>query len=249
MEDTDSEWEKFGAQDPYYGVLTDDKFRLPNINELSLAEFFKSGEDYVDELLGIIDKYYNQKPIKILDFGCGVGRLAIPFSKRSKSVVGVDVSASMLKEAAKNCVARAITNVRFVHSDDDLNGVEDDFDLIHSHIVFQHIPVHRGERMTQRLLERLGNGGIGALHFTYKNTVSKPRISVPGIVKRVIPYYGTIKKVVRGISLSKPMLQMYGYDLNRLMQIFQINGVHEIHARFTKHQEFLGVIFFFKKET
>jgi len=138
--------------------------------------------------------------------------------------------------------------VRFVCSDDELNGVEEGFDFIHSHIVFQHIPVYRGQKILQRLLDRLKKGGTGALQFTYAKVDSKSRIGVPGFVKRLIPYYGTIKKVVRGIPLSKPELQMYCYDLNRLLQIVQMNGVHEIHTTFTRHQEFLGVNLIFRKE-
>jgi SAM-dependent methyltransferase len=251
MENTDVEWEKFGAQNPYYGVLTDDKFKSSNLNDLALAEFFESGEAYVEELLTTIRRLYqhSQNPKKILDFGCGVGRLVIPFSKRSEFVVGIDVSESMLKEAAKNCAGRSITNVRFMRSADDLNGVAEQFDFVHSYIVFQHIPVLYGEKIVQRLLDLLARGGIGALHFTYARIGDQPRLRIPGFIKRVVPYYDIIRKLCRGIPLSRPELRMYGYNTNQLLQIFQMNGVHEIHLRFTKHQVHLGVILFFKKET
>lgn len=251
MENTDKEWERFGAHDPYYGVLADDKFRSSKLNDLSLSEFFKSGADYVDDLFTLIKKYFNQSqnPKNILDFGCGVGRLVIPFSKRSESVVGIDVSASMLNEATNNCAKRSITNVQFIRSNDDLTEVTKRFDLIHSVIVFQHIPVPRGEKIVHRLIDLLESGGIGVLHFTYARIgYVQRRIKIPSFIKRIIPGYDIVRKLYKGIALSNPEMQMNCYDINRLLQIFQINSIHEVHVRFMKHQPYLGVTMFFKKE-
>ena len=207
--------------------------------------------DYVDDLFTLIKKYFNQSqnPKNILDFGCGVGRLVIPFSKRSEYVVGVDVSVSMLNEAANNCTKRSITNVKFVRSDDALTGVTKQFDLIHSLIVFQHIPVPRGENIVHRLLDLLASGGVGVLHFTYARIgYVQQHLEIPSFIKRIIPGYDIVRKVCKGIPLSNPELQMNCYNINRLLQILQMNNVHEVHVRFMKHQSYLGVTLFFKKE-
>src|SRR6185369_10304549 len=138
---TDHEWEKFGKKDPYFGVLTADKFQRQNLTDESKEEFFKSGYDYVENVVITIRKHIDPtfSIEKALDFGCGVGRLVIPLAEISKSVDGIDVSESMLNEARKNCESRSIANVNLLKSDDNLSGLNDTYNFIHSFIVFQHI--------------------------------------------------------------------------------------------------------------
>jgi SAM-dependent methyltransferase len=47
------------------------------------------------------------KPGKLVDLGCGTGRLLLPFARRGYSVLGIDLSAGMLKTASEK--ARAAT--------------------------------------------------------------------------------------------------------------------------------------------
>jgi ubiquinone/menaquinone biosynthesis C-methylase UbiE len=54
------------------------------------------------------------RPCRVLDFGCGVGRCTIPFARIAEEVVALDVSPSMLREAEKNCLERALDNVMFL---------------------------------------------------------------------------------------------------------------------------------------
>jgi hypothetical protein len=42
---------KFGKDDPYFGVLTAEKFRKKNLDRAALSEFFASGEDHVAHIL------------------------------------------------------------------------------------------------------------------------------------------------------------------------------------------------------
>jgi 2-polyprenyl-3-methyl-5-hydroxy-6-metoxy-1,4-benzoquinol methylase len=171
MNITDKEWEKWGARDPYYGVYSTEDFRKNKITEAAKKAFFKSGQDYVQQILAKVRAYINPdfQPQAILDFGCGVGRLVIPFSRIAARVTGIDVSESMLVEARKNCLAESIQNVDLMVSKDEALSVinERTYDLVHSYIVFQHIPVHRGERIFSSMLARLKAGGCGVLHFTY----------------------------------------------------------------------------------
>jgi SAM-dependent methyltransferase len=250
IENTDRIWEKYGILDPYYGVLTDERFKRSNLNSAVLAEFFKSGEIYVDELFSFIKRTFNltKNPNKILDFGCGVGRLVIPFSKHSEFVVGVDVSDSMLIEAKKNCALRSITNVTFARSNDVLSELTDKFDLINSTLVFQHIPVIRGEIIFKRLLDCLTIGGIGIIHFTYARLENgRFPINIPPSIKMLFPFYNIIRKCFKGIPLSFPEMQMNCYNLNRLLHILQMGGINELHTQLIPLPGFLSVMLYFKK--
>jgi len=143
---TDIAWEEWGRRDPYFGVITNPKFRRSELNDHSKREFFESGQSHAHGVLTTIRRFIDPgfAPRTVLDFGCGVGRLLIPFAKVADEVVGLDVSPSMLKEARRNCDEHGLSNIRLLDSDDSLSTVTGTFDLIHSCIVFQHIPPERG---------------------------------------------------------------------------------------------------------
>ncbi|HMO66954.1 MAG TPA: class I SAM-dependent methyltransferase, partial [Verrucomicrobiota bacterium] len=76
----------------------------------------------------------------VLDFGCGVGRLARAWADRAEQVTGVDISASMLEHARRILADRP--DVRLVHNEaPDLRVLPDaSFDLVYSLICLQHMP-------------------------------------------------------------------------------------------------------------
>lgn len=101
VKNSDQDWIEFGKTDPYYAVLTSDSFHLNPLTQENLASFYQMGEDYVDNVLHTIRKHFDPefKPERSLDFGCGVGRLAIPLARVSKSTIGIDISDAMLNAA------------------------------------------------------------------------------------------------------------------------------------------------------
>ena len=244
---TDSAWEKFGREDPYFGVLTKDKFRKTNITADNKQEFFESGYRHVDRLVktikGHIDPNFTVK--RALDFGCGVGRIVIPLANVADYVVGVDVSESMLREAKRNCGTRSMRNVDFVKSDDQLSNLDGKFNFIHSFIVFQHIPVRRGESLFSNLLEFLDDGGVCAIHVTYEKSYSAKKLG-PWI-RENIPLAKYLVNLARGRRPTSPQMQMNSYYMNRLFSILQKAKISEFHAEFTDHEGALGAVLFFRK--
>src|SRR5262245_43933028 len=98
---SDKEWEAFARNEPYYGVLSHERVRQGNLNDESFKEFFKSGQEHIDFVLETIRTSLEPEfsPSRALDFGCGIGRCSIPLTRVCQSVVGVDVSDSMLQQA------------------------------------------------------------------------------------------------------------------------------------------------------
>src|SRR4051812_38611679 len=111
---TDHAWKQWGEKDPYFGVLTADKFRRHNLTAEAKAEFLDSGRGHVEYVLAMLRKHIDPAfaPRRVLDFGCGVGRLVIPFAREADEVVGVDVSEGMLAEARRNCDDAGARNVK-----------------------------------------------------------------------------------------------------------------------------------------
>src|SRR4029453_18161126 len=96
--DTDRVWNHLAKTDPYWAVLTLPQFHKDQLTKDALADFFSTGERHVEFVLDVIHSPFDPSftPWACLDFGCGVGRLVIPFAQKCRAVVGVDVSEAML---------------------------------------------------------------------------------------------------------------------------------------------------------
>ena len=157
---SDSDWRKWGEIDPYFGVVSFEEFKAERIAG-NRERFFASGRREIETAIREIFAHYGDVAHgRALDFGSGVGRLAIPLAERYDAVVGVDISEAMIAEARENCRDAGVANAEFVLSDDGLTRLDGSFDLVHSYIVLQHIPVERGLALTAQMLARLAPGGV-----------------------------------------------------------------------------------------
>ena len=76
------------------------------------------------ELVAVVRSWAAVPGADVLDLGCGIGRVTLALADEAKSVLGVDVSAGMVAEAARRGAGQA--NVRFaVGNGRDLAGVAD----------------------------------------------------------------------------------------------------------------------------
>jgi SAM-dependent methyltransferase len=254
VSDTDGAWEYYGRENPYYGVLTNERFSRDRLDAEARSAFFASGQEHLASILRTVHDHLDPdfRPTRALDFGCGVGRVTLPLAEVCESVVGVDISESMLAEAAANAAAAGLPNVEFVKADDRLVEVNGTFDLVHSIFVFQHIECRRGNLIARSLVDRLREGGVGVLQFTYADASRTPRWrrTLTAAYARSAALF-KLRSLVKRQPLSRPQMQMNKYDLNRLLQMLQESDCHDIHVRFTEasHYSFplYGVILHFSK--
>lgn len=247
---TDAEWEKWGQTDPYYGVLTSARFRNVQAGSGEWDHFFATGENDIALALERVRAHVDAsfEPTRALDFGCGVGRVAIPLARRAAHVVGVDVSAAMLEEARRNARRRGVGNVEFMQVDDGLSGLPGPFDFIHSLIVFQHIPVARGLLIFQRLLQLLQPGGVAALHFTYAKQRHADTFGVPPWRERLRSLaFQSLRYLQSRLSRADPVMEMNLYPISRLLYIAQAAGVQALHVEPIDHAGVWGVHLVFRK--
>lgn len=240
-------WRPFGRTDPYYGVCTDERFRAGRLDEEARREFFKSGEEHIAWVTAEIRRQVapDFAPSRILDFGCGVGRLVLPLARMATAVVGVDISTDMLAEAARNAADAGLTNVSFVRGNDSLDEVTGKFDFVHSFIVMQHIPPARGERIAQRLVGKLAPGGVAALHFTYGRKAPMTR-KVVHELRKLVPGANAVVNLAQGRPLRDPFIPMYNYRLDRMVQTFRRSADGEISTLLTDHGGHLGAMLLFR---
>jgi SAM-dependent methyltransferase len=240
---TDAAWEEWGRRDPYFGVITDPKFRRTEINEGTKREFFESGRAHVEYVMQMIRRHIDASfaPRSVLDFGCGVGRTLIPFAAAAEAAVGLDVSPSMLKEAQINCDDYRVTNVRLLLSDDLLSSLTGTFDLIHSFVVLQHIAPERGQELFRRLLGHIAPGGLGAVHVLYSKI---QYVETHGVVPP--PSHSPAAGASSLAPGRDPDMQMNPYNVNELLFALQRRGVTRFHAEFTDHGGEFGIFLFFQ---
>jgi 2-polyprenyl-3-methyl-5-hydroxy-6-metoxy-1,4-benzoquinol methylase len=248
--DTVATWKHFGKEDPYYGVLSDQKYKAENISSEGLNEFFETGRAYVQETLKRINRLYDHdlSTSTILDFGCGVGRLAIPFSLVTKHrTIGIDVSPEILEKAKAHATEMGTENVEFLLSEGKILPDTGNFDFINSYIVLQHIETKTGMVLIQQLLDRLEIGGIIQIQATYGN--NWPKIKYFHYYLRAnYSLYNFVYSSLKNHNLkAEPMMQMNPYDPKVLFKLFSQYS-NNIHVELTDHTGFLGASYMFKRE-
>jgi 2-polyprenyl-3-methyl-5-hydroxy-6-metoxy-1,4-benzoquinol methylase len=247
--DTDQDWRKVAEEDPFWGVLSQDEYRKDAMNVDALKQFMASGEQYVANIFGFIRKHLaaDFSPVRGLDVGCGVGRLAIPMAKVVKEAVGVDIAPAMLALCASHAKLAGVNNLELVESDDTLSRVTGTFDIVNSYIVLQHIPPERGYRLIQAMLDRLNLGGIGSIHLTY----AKSRKFLIHEQPKALYYRregGALIDIIdAGWNPPEGTINMFDYDLNQVMaQLTRASGVPMLLLP-TNDDSHLGTHFIFQK--
>jgi SAM-dependent methyltransferase len=127
------------------------------------AEFFKSGEGTVSEeiLTDMINICQGKDPkrMRVLEIGCGAGRVTRALARVFGEVYGVDISGEMVRQARA-----ALADLPHVHilqnsgKDLDVLGGKR-FDFAFSSIVFQHIPSREVIESYVRAVRRRLRGG------------------------------------------------------------------------------------------
>lgn len=127
-------WDARAREDPFFFV--DNVLCYGNPDE---ARFWARGREVVDTVLEALGVEIDGSD-RVVEIGCGVGRLTRELARRAAHVDALDVSSRMLE------LARAhnprLDNVRWIQGDgESLSGVPDaDANVCFSHVVFQHIP-------------------------------------------------------------------------------------------------------------
>jgi SAM-dependent methyltransferase len=126
-----SDWERFAAEDPLFYID-------PALSAgASAKDFIAAGAPLVEWAL----EWAGELPAhrRALEIGCGVGRNTVHFASTFAHVDGIDISPTMIRLARENDPP---DNVAFQATGGADLGPFDDaaFDLVFSHLVFQHIP-------------------------------------------------------------------------------------------------------------
>jgi len=131
------DWDARARQNPYY-------FAASGREDWTPAEFFESGRKSVQELivsdLDQVTQGRDPKQLRVLELGCGPGRMTQALAELFGEVFALDVSGEMLA-CARTAVRDAPNVVLCRNNGRDLSMLASGrFDFVFSFIVFQHIP-------------------------------------------------------------------------------------------------------------
>jgi 2-polyprenyl-3-methyl-5-hydroxy-6-metoxy-1,4-benzoquinol methylase len=236
-------WERWARREPYYAVLTEERYRGAALDAAAREAFFASGSAYRDFLFEILRKRFERidPPRRILDFGCGVGRLAIPFAQSGARVIGIDVSPAMLEEARRNAASSGVESLELVRLDSLREEELGELDLINSYITLQHVPEEKGFGYLRNLLGMVAVGGFAAIHLlhtrpgpAWRRIASRLRTTVPGL--------NAVANLMQRQPSDAHFMQMNAYDMNRLLDLLYERGFTHSYCVLTDHGGFRGVL-------
>ncbi len=175
-----SRWDEHGRTDAMWAVLTD-----PNKSggRWEAKDFYADGRAEIQRLMTRLDGLgVADQRERALDFGCGVGRLTNALAEHYKRVDGVDISAEMVKRAAKLTPNRERCTFH-VNVAADLGSFPDDtFDLVHCSIVLQHVGPELCRSYIAEFARIVKPGGV--VHFQLP---VKPVRGLIGFALQVLP--------------------------------------------------------------
>lgn len=240
----DPRFEAFAAREPFFAVLTAPKFLRANLTAEHEREFFASGEELADWIFHVIEHRLSPhfSPMSTLEYGCGVGRLAIPLARRPGSVTAVDRSPAMLAAARREADRRGVPHLEF-HTPEQFFAGSRRFDLLTCFHVLQRLPSAEGVPLLQALIARIASGGIGVFHVPYRTSAS-PGVQAARWARARLPLAHGIANLLRGKPVGEPLIPSHVYVLDEVLRACDAASIPATHVVFEHQQELSSAIVF-----
>jgi SAM-dependent methyltransferase len=155
-------WQHLGETEPYWSVVTGERFRMANI-EQARAEFYQSGQPDAGRLLRTLERngIRTSRLRTCLEYGCGVGRVTRWLAPQFDQLYACDISLAHLQSAEQYLRQEQQGNVVYLHIQSlaDLEPLPP-VDLVYSVIVLQHNPPPVISALLDLLLHKVKPGGF-----------------------------------------------------------------------------------------
>jgi len=200
------DWDRRAKVDPLYWVAATEE-----ADEASYVESAsKDSKAFIDGLRGRVSA-----SSRVLDVGCGIGRMTAPIADHFESVVGVDVSGEMIEQA--NRLHGDQENLKFaVNNGTDLSEFPDaHFGLALSYSVLPHLPPEVVESYFREINRVLEPGGwfryqfwIGPERMMADNDTLNIRVYSPDIFNQLNQSSGFKVNEIDEIDYFDPVLKL-----------------------------------------
>ena len=176
-------WDRRADEDAFYFVDNRVEYGDPDLDR-----FWQGGRENLDRILEQLGVRLARSD-RVVEIGCGVGRLTRVIAERAAGVRALDVSERMLERARE--LNPELANVSWILGDGrSMAGIEDaSADACVSHVVFQHIP---DPAVTLGYVREIGRvlrpGGWAAFQVSNDPSVHRP----PGARGRLSAWLGAL---------------------------------------------------------
>jgi len=159
-------WTRLGTERPHWSVWSEPHF-AGRVTPVLEDEFLKTGQRELDGLLMTLARSGRtpESFARMVEFGCGIGRLTLSAAQRFREIVAIDISETHLAHARRRASDRGLSNVTWVHR----AGLDPlqvgPYDLWYSRIVLQHNPPPLIDRFLREGLDGLAPFGIAVFQL------------------------------------------------------------------------------------
>ena len=206
------QWKALGRVEPYWSVLTRDRFRLSQIAS-NMAQFEESGRHEASALFALLKRHGTEevKEGDCIEYGCGVGRVTRWLSAEFKHVAAFDISQGHLTLARRYVREAGCRNVSF-HRIRNLADIENlpVASFFYTAIVLQHNPPPVIEVILRGLAGSLRPGGYGFFQVpTYRDGY---RFRVKGYIQHL------------AFPMLRPYMEMHVLPPDRVFSVLRECG-------------------------
>lgn len=154
-------WGAIGVEAPHWSVLTQSRY-LPGEIERHKGEFYASGQGDARLICSLLAQHGIPAGgvARVVEFGCGVGRVTLALARLFPEVTGCDVSDAHLGIARAEAEARQLGNIAWHRSTIAAPMPDTPCDLWFSRIVLQHNPPPIMAWLLRRAFRSLAPGGV-----------------------------------------------------------------------------------------
>jgi SAM-dependent methyltransferase len=216
-------WEQFARTDPLWAIVT---FPEKRGGRWTPEEFFATGRTEVDALFAHLDALgVASRHGTAVDFGCGVGRLTQALATRYETVVGIDISPTMVELAERynrvGARCRYVVNTR-----DDLGCLASgSVDLVYSHIVLQHMEPRYALAYVREFVRLLAPDGVAVFQMPYEG---------PSTVVARAPLAPLVGRVLSRLRAGRPaaaVSEMYVVPKQTVLDAVAASGGRVVDVR------------------
>jgi ubiquinone/menaquinone biosynthesis C-methylase UbiE len=181
-----STWDKLGEKDAMWAIYSDDPAKLGG--GWKAEDFFETGRLEIAGVVSRLETLGKRPPFrKVLDFGCGVGRLSRALAAFSETVVALDIAPSMIQQG--RALHPNVSNIEWsLNQQTDLSAFGDGtFDVIYTNIVLQHMPTRFAKLYIAEFFRVAEQGGHIVFQLPNDEALTLKRSLANFVYNEVVP--------------------------------------------------------------